>query len=217
MGGGLPACLLVAPTDLRPPRVLPDFRPPAWVALMGRAAVCAGGRQPAREIATREPDGSEWSFSRPALALPPPTGTAARPRRPRGGLQSVGVSVRCSARPRRPPAPRRGPAACSASYPGYRALITEPTANFACNSPGVASGFELCSLVFQRFQALLKLHPIELRASFLRGGCIGACWCRSGSPLAKCAVVWNRRRLCSWLLASGWNLCRLCGLVTWAS
>ena len=55
---------------------------------MGRAAVCAGGRRPAREIATREPDGSEWSISRPALALPPPTGTVARPRRPRGGLQS---------------------------------------------------------------------------------------------------------------------------------
>jgi len=46
---------------------------------MGRAAVCAGGRRPAREIATREPDGSEWSISRPALALPPPTGTAANP------------------------------------------------------------------------------------------------------------------------------------------
>ena len=33
----------------------------------------------AREIATREPKGSEWSISRPALALPPPTGTAVRP------------------------------------------------------------------------------------------------------------------------------------------
>ena len=77
----------------------PDRSPAAArPALMGRAAVCAGGRRPAREIATREPDGSEWSISRPALALPPPTGTAARPRRPRGGLQSVGVSVYCPAR-----------------------------------------------------------------------------------------------------------------------
>ena len=41
--------------------------------------------------------GSEWSISRPALALPPPTGTAARPSRPRGGLQSVGVPVCCPA------------------------------------------------------------------------------------------------------------------------
>ena len=51
---------------------------------MGRAAVCAGGRRPAREIATREPDGSEWSISRPALALPPPTGTATWPSGPSG-------------------------------------------------------------------------------------------------------------------------------------
>ncbi len=92
---------------------------------VGRAARCARGRRPscimlleaprvfrapsgpaAREIATREPKGSEWSISkpartlrrpphrrrlrccvrwhvvsRPALALPPPTGTAARPHR----------------------------------------------------------------------------------------------------------------------------------------
>ena len=50
---------------------------------MGLAAVCAGRRRPAREIATRELR-SEWSISRPALALPPPTSTAAWPRhRPR--------------------------------------------------------------------------------------------------------------------------------------
>ena len=56
-------------------------RPRLWgrAALWGPAAVCAGGRRPAREIATRELR-SEWSISRPALALPPPTGTAARPR-----------------------------------------------------------------------------------------------------------------------------------------
>ena len=46
---------------------------------LGRAALRARGRRPAREIATREPDGSEWSISRPALALPPPTGTATMP------------------------------------------------------------------------------------------------------------------------------------------
>ena len=60
-------------------------------AFMGRAAVCAGGRRPAREIATREPDGSEWSISRPALALPPPTGTAAWPFGPSGALHPCGV------------------------------------------------------------------------------------------------------------------------------
>ena len=50
----------------------------AWLVLLGRAAVCAGGRRPAREIATRELR-SEWSISKPGQALPPPTGTAARP------------------------------------------------------------------------------------------------------------------------------------------
>ena len=171
--------------------------------ISGRRVACPPARRPRRELRSARrlearpgPAGSAAASNRSglgarvlALALPPPTGTAARPRRPRGGIQSVGVSVRCSARPRRPRVPRRGPAACSASYPGYRALITEPTANFACSSPGVASGFELCSLVFQRFQALLKLHPIELRASFLRGGCMGACWCCSACPQARCAVV----------------------------
>ena len=41
------------------------------------AAVCARGRRPAREIATREPVGSECSISKPGQAPPPPTGTAA--------------------------------------------------------------------------------------------------------------------------------------------
>ena len=61
----------------------------AWPALMGLAAVCAGRRQPAREIATRELR-SEWSISRPALALPPPTSTAAWPSGPSGALYTGG-------------------------------------------------------------------------------------------------------------------------------
>ena len=56
---------------------------------VGRVAWCARGRRPAREIATREPDGSEWSISKPGQAPPqpglsvplPPTAAAARPRR----------------------------------------------------------------------------------------------------------------------------------------
>ena len=55
-----------------------------WVGLLGvpvgRVAWCARGRRPAREIATREPDGSEWSISKPGQAPPPPTAAAARPR-----------------------------------------------------------------------------------------------------------------------------------------
>ena len=71
----------------------------------------------------------------PGQAPPPPTGTAAR--------RLLG--------PRRPPA--------------LTLLIPEPTPNFARNSPTSASSFELRSLELQRFQTLLKLHPIELRAT----------------------------------------------------
>ena len=74
--------------------------------------------------------------------------------------------------------------------------IPEPTANFACNSPTILSSFEIRLLELRRFQTLLKLYPIELRASLLGGGRIGACWWCSWIPLARCAVVWNRRRLC---------------------
>ena len=84
--------------------------------------VGAGGRRPAREIATRELR-SEWSISKPGQALPPPTGTAAGPS---GVLHTRGAAPRplavraasCArsgrsrnpARPcHRPPAPRPGP------------------------------------------------------------------------------------------------------------
>ena len=86
---------------------------------MGLAAVCAGGRRPAREIATREPDGSEWSISRPALALPPPTSTAARPSGPSGALHTGGACSVCrlnvwpgpaAAHGRRSPCPPVAPA-----------------------------------------------------------------------------------------------------------
>ena len=81
--------------------------------------------------------------------------------------------------------------------------VPEPTPNFACNSPESILRFELWALELQRFQTLLKLHSIELRASFLGGGRIGARWWCSGIPLARCVVVWNRRRLC--LLVPVWG------------
>ena len=116
-----PLCVPVAAA--RRVACCPDrFPAAAWPVVLGLAAVCTGGRRPAREIATREPGASEWSISRPALALPPPTGTAAWPRRPRGGLQSGGAHCLCvvgQAPPPptgtaawpccRPPAPRPGP------------------------------------------------------------------------------------------------------------
>ena len=118
-----------------------QIRPPGsgWAflyALTGRAAWCARGRRPARWCsgrrvacldgpgrcvcrwaAARPRDrhtracGSEWSISRPALALPPPTGTAAWPSGPTCALHTsgawslmlLGASPRCPARPRHCP------------------------------------------------------------------------------------------------------------------
>ena len=82
---GACCCGALSPLVFRAPDRLP----------VGLAAVCAGGRRPAREIATREPDGSEWSISRPALALPPPTSTAARPSGPSGALHTGGACSVC--------------------------------------------------------------------------------------------------------------------------
>ena len=64
----------------------PEGAPPVGVVLLVAPRVLRAPEGPAaREIATRELR-SEWSISRPALALPPPTGTAARPSGPRGAL-----------------------------------------------------------------------------------------------------------------------------------
>ena len=50
--------------------------------------------------------------------------------------------------------------------------------NVACNSPEIISKVEFTTLELQRFQTLLKLHPIELHATFL-GALGGACRRRS--------------------------------------
>ena len=60
------------------------------------------------------------------------------------------------------------------SHPVVTSHIPEPTPNFACNSPTILSNIEIRSLELRRFQTLLKLRPIELHASFLRGGRMGA-------------------------------------------
>ena len=148
------------------------------------AAVCAGGRRPAREP------------SAPRASLGASSRSPARPRRPRGGLQSVGVSVCCLARPRRrpraprqiPPAPstpvgrgvlmcglvcrlvvQPGPATAQVSRPDLTCRIAETVPNFARNSPATISNIEFRSLELQRFGALLNVHPIELRAKLRYG------------------------------------------------
>ena len=104
---------------------------------MGRAAVCAGGRRPAREIATREP--------------------AARSGRSRGPPWPC----------RRPPAPRPGPAFCSSPVPSgpsgahaHRSLAIRP---LRCSPHGKRWGF--CSIrswlagYLRRVAALMMQFP----------------------------------------------------------
>ena len=131
----------------------PDFRPP-------------------RGLPARSP-------SAPRASLGASARSPARPRRPRGGLQSVGVSVCCPARPRRRPrAPQPGPAAAHGprSQAPPPANVTCPRvlarrhSNFACNSRLAISNFEFISLELQRFQTLLKVHAIELHAILLSAG-----------------------------------------------
>ena len=114
VGGGLPACVACGPAGV--PGACLVAR--VWWRVSGGAClvarVCGAGlldapvggicgRWPARVIATREPDGSEWSISKPGQAPPAPTAAAARPCRPRDSLRSGGsVLCVCSlARPRR--------------------------------------------------------------------------------------------------------------------
>ena len=139
--------------------------------------------------------------SKPGLAPPPPTNTAAWPHQSLrcpphlwGRVADVwlGALFRLPATPRhRPRAPQPGPtnpsgalhtsdAYCAhvlswphrhppAPRPALAALIAEPTPNFARNSPTTASSFEFRPLELQRFQTSLKLHSIELRATFVEG------------------------------------------------
>jgi len=50
--------------------------------------------------------------------------------------------------------------------------MAEAMPNFARNSPATISNSELRSLELQRFQTLLRLHPIELRAIFVGGAAV---------------------------------------------
>ena len=110
-------------------------------------------------------------------------------REPSAPRASLGASPRSPARPRhRPPAPQQVPTP-PVGPASVLAHIAVELPNFACNSPTTLSNPEIRSLELHRFQTLLKLRLIELHASFLRGGRIGACWRCSGSPQTWCAVV----------------------------
>jgi len=90
----------------------------------------------AREIATREPGGSEWSISKPARALR----TLRRPPRQWGQVSDrwLGASSRSPARPRRRPrAPQPGPTFprrvphTGHTFVTVRCLSCSPLSNFA--------------------------------------------------------------------------------------
>ena len=132
--GATTFCLIASPPDLRPPpgfRLPPDLRPPRGL--------------PARE--TWQPSCARCLVSKPGQALPPPAGTAARPRRPRGGLQSGGAG-------HDPAGPRR---------PRDDRLLN----NVARNSRASISNTEIASLELQRFEHILKTDRCKLRATFV--------------------------------------------------
>ena len=53
-----------------------------------------------------------------------------------------------------------------ALHPALAHIAAGLTRNVACNSPATCSSHEIITLELQRFQTLLKLHPIELHAFF---------------------------------------------------
>ncbi|PKY65207.1 hypothetical protein CYJ22_01605 [Schaalia odontolytica] len=110
------------------------------ILLWGRAAWCARGRRPAREIATREPDGSEWSISKPGQALPPPTGTAARPPVPPvPSLPAVPVVLVC-------PGPDTAYGRRCQALRSLQCLPCRRCQWFWCVRPGLATAYGRCSL-----------------------------------------------------------------------
>ena len=113
--------------------------------------VGAGGRRPAREIATRELR-SEWSISKPGQALPPPTGTAARP---------------C----RRPPAPRPGPAAAHR----HRGQALPPLTGTAAGPPVSSTPVGHSRLMVLGASAQCPARPCRRVACFVGPG---RCVCR---------------------------------------
>ena len=117
--------------------------------------------------------GSEWSISRPALALPPPTGTATRPSGPSGALHTSGAGSLFGSSARRLEA-RPGPATAH----GHRSQASRPAPHPSFLSPQpISHAIPLRLLQVLNsdrwncnvFQTLSKLHPIELHATFLEG------------------------------------------------
>ena len=143
----------------------------------------------ARPLAVRAASFARRVVSKPGQALPPPAGTAARPRRPRGGLQSGGAGNDPARPRRRPRAPQSGPAVRPRRPRGGlqsagprrrpRAPQSGPAVrprrprddrllnNVARNSLTRVSNVEVASLELQRFEHILKTDRCKLRATFV--------------------------------------------------
>ena len=119
--------------------------------LGNRAALGASSRSPARP---RRPRGGLQSGS----AGHDPAG----PRRPRGGLQSGGAGNDPARPRRRPRAPQSGPAVRPRRPRDDRLLN-----NVARNSRASISNTEIASLELQRFEHILKTDRCKLRATFV--------------------------------------------------
>ena len=176
--------------------------------ISGRCAACPPARSP----------------SAPRALLGVSARSPARPRRPRGGLQSVGVPVCCLAWPRRLRAPQPGPPVTAGALHASGAFVADVAGasaccsartrrleacqilSFACNSPETLSNHELTTLELQRFQTLLKLLPIELHARF------GWRWCRRLPRVPRPGPVGQVARWCETIVAFA-RWCR-CGVET---
>ena len=165
--------LCVASLVFRAPRALycGPGRCVCWWAAVFLLVVCYPDRSPAAARPTRPLAVRAASFARRVGSKPGQAPQASR--RPPIGR---GLSLVCC-RPGPATAHRhrvQAPSIPQDSHPVVTSYIPEPTPNSACNSPTTLSNPEIRLAELQRFQTLLKLHPIEVHASFLRGGCIGA-------------------------------------------
>ena len=92
-----------------------------------------------------------------------PVGGGPPASRPRRELRSV---RRLVVRPGLATARWHRSQAPQALHPALAHIAAGRTRNVACNSPATCSSHEIITLELQRFQTLLKLHPIELHAFF---------------------------------------------------
>ena len=133
----------------------------AWLVLLGWAAVCAGGRRPAREIATREP--LAWLVVA-SLVFRAPSGPPA-PSTPAAPAVLCEVARRLVVRPG-PPGPaarpcnadrhRGGPPIGCGLVCWYGSLFS----NVACNSPPALCWFvSVCSVASLVFVNCMRLVP----------------------------------------------------------